>query len=69
MTDDNLHVTLVVTFWHPRFGVVMWHTNELDELFVMGCPDVKEQDAQRVSDGYIELLSPATIGERDVSIN
>lgn len=69
MEDDNLQVTLVVTFWHPRFGFVMWHTNEFDESFVLCGTQVREVDAQRMSDGYLEMLSPATIGEYDVSLN
>lgn len=69
MSDDNLQVTLVVTFWHPRFGFVMWHTNELDEPFVLCGSQVQEADAQRMSDGYLEILSPATIGECGVALN
>lgn len=68
-SDDDLYVTLIATFWHPRFGLVLWHTNERDDPFVMWVRGLPEAGAQRASRAYVAELNAPTLGDHDLHLN
>lgn len=69
MSEDNVRVTLITTFWHPRFGLVMYHIDEDGCPFVMWARSVREEYARVFTAGYVDALRVGTVGSADVSLN
>lgn len=52
---DDWRVSLTEAFYHPRFGVVLWHDYpDHDDTFVMSAKLNDESRAQAFVDDYLE---------------